>query len=167
MYDRVFATRQRVESLFDDVLARLRQNLYRDVVGDHIPLDQLAQKFVFRLARRGESDLNLLESYLAQKGEELQFLFKAHRHDQRLIAVAKIDAAPYRRLVDAVLFDPIHTRIWGHEITFGILLPILHVLTSRKTKSRRRQETKPRPWYHSFSFSGNNSSRRTSTAVTG
>ena len=95
-----------LEGAADDVVAALGQHLHGDVIGDHILLDEGAQELIFGLAGGGEADLDLLEADLDEHLEELQLFLKAHGHDQGLIAVAQIHAAPCRGLFDVVFFYP-------------------------------------------------------------
>ena len=124
------------------MLARLRKHLYRHVVGDQIFLDELAAKFVFRLARRGKTDLDFLKPDLAQKLEKFQLFFKAHRNDQSLIAVAQVHAAPHGRLFDARFFRPIHRHALRLEILFYVFVAISHnfLIDMKKSLSRRRAQ---------------------------
>ncbi len=95
-----------LEGAADDVVAALGQHLHGDVVGDHILLDEGTQELVLGLAGGREADLDLLEADPDQHLEELQLLFQAHGHDQRLIAVAQVHAAPCRCLFNVIFFDP-------------------------------------------------------------
>ena len=87
----------------DQFLAALRQHLDRDVVGNQVVLDQLAHEVEVRLARRREPDLDLLEAHLHEGLEHVLLASGIHRVDQRLVAVAQVDRAPQRRLVE----DPV------------------------------------------------------------
>ena len=49
----------------------------------------------------GKADLDLLEAHVEQQVEHARLALVAHRVDQRLVAVAQVDRAPDRRLVDA------------------------------------------------------------------
>ena len=96
----------RLEGAADDVVAALGQHLHDDIGGDHVLFDQGAQELVLGLTGGGEAHLDLLEADLYQHLEELQLFCKAHRHDQRLIAVPQIHAAPCGSLFNVVLFYP-------------------------------------------------------------
>jgi len=72
----------------------LRQHLDGDVVGDALFLDDLPDEVEIGLRRRGKTDLDLLESQSDQEIEEASLALGPHRFDERLIAVAEIDAAP-------------------------------------------------------------------------
>ncbi len=47
----------------------------------------------------GKTDLDFLEPALHQRLEKLEFLRDVHRHGERLVAIAEIDAAPDGRAV--------------------------------------------------------------------
>ena len=98
--DRAPDPAQRLEGAADQRLARLRQHLHRDVVGDEPLVDQLADEVVIGLRRRRKADLDLLVAEREQQPEHLHLALGVHRLDQRLVAVAQIDAAPLRRPVD-------------------------------------------------------------------
>ncbi len=106
------------------MFARLRQNLYRYVVGNEILLDQRAHKVIFRLACGGETDFDLFKSDLRQKAEKIQLSLEVHRFDKRLISVAEVDAAPYGRTVDRVLFRPLETGFGGQQVLLTIFFRI-------------------------------------------
>ena len=95
-----------LEGAADDVVAALGQHLHGDIVGDHILLNEGAQELVLGLAGGREADLDLLEADPDQHLEELQLLFQAHGHDQCLVAVAQVHAAPCRCLFNVIFFDP-------------------------------------------------------------
>src|SRR6185437_3731504 len=90
----------RVERLLDQLRARLGEDLDRDVVGDQPLFDDLANKGPVGVGRRRKADLDLLEAELQQHLEHAALALGPHRLDQRLVAVAQIDAAPGRRLVE-------------------------------------------------------------------
>ena len=96
----VFRAADGLKCLADQVLTRLHEHLDGDVVRDMAAFDQLAADGIFRFGRRGEAHLNFLEPDVAQCFEEFQLLFHVHRVDQRLVAVAKVHAAPHGRLID-------------------------------------------------------------------
>ena len=87
------APRKRLEGPLDQLLAALDQDLDGDVVGDEPALDDLALEVVVGLGGRGESDLDLLEADVDQRLEQAQLAFGVHGVDQRLVAVAQVDAA--------------------------------------------------------------------------
>ena len=114
------------EGLADDVLSGLGQHLDRDVVRDHISLDQCAQKVILCLRRRRETDLDLLKPDLYQHLEELDLLLQAHGLDQGLVAVAQVHAAPDRGLVDIILLGPIEAFRRGKEILPHVFAVVHH-----------------------------------------
>ena len=108
------------------MLARLRENLHRHVVGNQIVLDEGAQEGIFGVARGGEADLDLLEADFDEQFEKLDLLLQRHRLDERLIAVAQVDAAPHGCALDAVLFRPVHAADGRHKILLRVFLIIFH-----------------------------------------
>ena len=91
---------QGVDRALDQVLARLGQHRDRDVLGDPVLLDQLADEGEVGLARGREADLDLLVAHLDEQLEHPQLAGRAHRVDQRLVAVAQVGREPARRLLD-------------------------------------------------------------------
>jgi hypothetical protein len=89
-----------LEGPFDQLRAALGQHLDGDVVGDRVLLDDLADEVEVGLAGRGEPDLDLLVAHPDQQVEHPQLAGRAHRVDQRLVAVAQIDRAPQRGVLD-------------------------------------------------------------------
>ena len=75
----------------------------RDVIGNAVFLDQPAVELEFGIRGRGKADLDFLEPAFHQRVEQLEFLRDVHRHGQRLVAIAQIDAAPARRCVSVRL----------------------------------------------------------------
>ena len=90
----------RLERALDQFGAALGQNLDRDVVGDRAALDDRADEVEIGLRGGGKGDLDLLEAHADQEVEHAVLALDAHRLDERLIAVAQVDRAPDRRLVD-------------------------------------------------------------------
>ena len=97
VHDGARRTDQRFEGTTDQFLARLRQHLDAHVVGDQFLFDEQAHEIEVGLRGRGETHLDLLEADAHQHLEQAQLACRVHRFDQRLIAVAKVDAAPERR----------------------------------------------------------------------
>ena len=126
MDDGGLAAFQRLEGLLDDMLSGLGQYLDLDVVGDQVLLDQFAAQFELRVRSCREADFDLLEPDLAQVLEELQLLFQRHGHDQSLVTVAQVDAAPQRGLFDVVLVGPVEALFGRHVVTDLILADIVH-----------------------------------------
>ena len=90
----------RLERALDQFRAALGQNLDRDVVGDRAALDDRADEIEVGLRGGGKGDLDLLEPHADKESEHAVLAVDAHRLDERLIAVAQVDRAPDRRLVD-------------------------------------------------------------------
>ena len=67
MHDRALRARERLEGALDQLLARLRQHLDRDVVGDQALLDQPPHEVEVGLRRGREADLDLLEAHLHEQ----------------------------------------------------------------------------------------------------
>ena len=130
MDDGILDALQRLERLADDVLARLRQHLHRHVIGNQIVLDETAQEFILRVRSRGEADLDFLEPDLQEHLVELELLIEAHRDDERLVAVAHIDAAPDGCMIRRILLHPLRVNRRRHEIALAVLLIVLHVKSS-------------------------------------
>ena len=61
---------------------------------------EFADKIEIRLRGRRKADLDFLEAELDQKIEHPALAIGPHRLDERLVAVAQIDAAPLRGAVD-------------------------------------------------------------------
>ena len=101
MDDRALRAFERLERAPDQWLARLRQHLHRHVVGNQPLVDQAPDEIELGLRGRRKADLDFLEAELDQQAEHPHFPLGVHRLDQRLVAVAKIDAAPRGRAVDA------------------------------------------------------------------
>jgi hypothetical protein len=91
---------QRLERPPDQLVTRLRQHLDRDVVWDQLLLDDLADEGEIGLRSGGEADLDLLEAEPQQEVPEAPLAVRAHRLDQRLVAVAEVDRAPGGRAVE-------------------------------------------------------------------
>ena len=100
MHDRALGAADGVEAAADQIFPRLGQHLDGDIGGNHVLLDELAHEIEIGLRGRGEAHLDLLEAHLEQQLEHAVLALGAHGLDQRLVAVAQIDAAPDRRLVD-------------------------------------------------------------------
>ncbi len=134
---------QGLERALDQRLAGLRQHLHGNVVRNHPLVDQLADEIEVGLRRGREADLDLLVPQADQQAEQPELPLGVHRLDQRLVAVAKVDAAPLRRTVDhprrplpvrqgdggvgRVLAGRVdaHGRLSGHGRTARIRRPVL------------------------------------------
>jgi hypothetical protein len=135
MHDRALGALDGLEGALDQLVARLGQDLDGYVVGDQAFLDDLADEIEIGLRGGREPDLDLLEAEAAQELEHALFALDAHRLDEGLVAVAQIDRAPDRRLVEdaagplavgqgdgregAILGDIHHGRISGAEKNEG------------------------------------------------
>ena len=105
----------RLEGAPDQVVARLGEHLRVDIARDQVALDQRAGKVELHRRRRREPDLDLLEADVGQEAEHAQLLLQVHRVDQRLVAVAQIDAAPGRRLLDGAVRPPAVRQVDDRE----------------------------------------------------
>ena len=90
----------RIEGAFDQFVAALRQDLDGDVRRDRVVFDDLADEVVVGLAGRGEPHLDLLVTHPYQQVEHAALACRAHRVDQSLIPVTKVDGAPHGGAVD-------------------------------------------------------------------
>ena len=115
----------RFKGLADDVLPGLGEDLDRDIVRDHVSLDESAKEDILRLRCCGESHLDLLKADLHQHTEILDLLFQTHRLDQGLVAVAQVNAAPDWGLLDMILFCPVQTLLRREKILTHVL-PVVH-----------------------------------------
>ena len=95
VHDRARRAFTRQERAFDQLGPTLRQHLDGDVVGDGALGDDLADEVEVGLARRREADLDLLVAHADQEIEHAPLAGRAHRVDQRLVAVAQVDRAPH------------------------------------------------------------------------
>ena len=88
------------------MIAALGQHLQGHVLRHAVFLDEPAQEGVFGLAGSREAHFDLLEADLDEHIVKFQLFFQAHGHDQALVAVAQIHAAPGGRFFDVVLLRP-------------------------------------------------------------
>ena len=86
----------------DQLRASLGQDLDRDVVGNRVLVDDLANELEVGVGRRREPDLDLREAHLDERLEHLPLALGVHGLDERLVAVAKIDRTPQWCLGDRV-----------------------------------------------------------------
>src|SRR3546814_2407429 len=96
MDDSLLRALQAFEAALDQVAAGLRQNLYEHIVRNPAGLDKAADEIELGRSGGGKADLNLLDADLHKHVKEALLLFRVHRIDQRLIAVAHIRAEPAR-----------------------------------------------------------------------
>ena len=100
VHDRVLGTFTGLERALDQLGTRLRQHLDGDVGRDGAVLDDLANEIEVRLARGREADLDLLVAHTNQEIEHTTLARRAHRIDQRLVAVAQVNGTPLGCSVD-------------------------------------------------------------------
>ncbi|PQM49484.1 hypothetical protein C1Y40_00281 [Mycobacterium talmoniae] len=100
VHDHLVRTPARLEGALDQLVAALGQHLNGDVGRDRIGLDDFADEVVVGLAGRREPDLDLLVTHLDQQVEHAPLAGRAHRVDQRLVAVAQVHRAPQRCPLD-------------------------------------------------------------------
>ena len=100
MHDGVLGAADRLEGALDQFFARLGQHLDGDAVGDLVAVDQFTAEIEFGLRGGGETDFDFLEAHADQQVEHAALAIGPHGLDQRLVAVAQIDAAPDRRFDD-------------------------------------------------------------------
>ena len=93
---------QRLDRALDQVLASLGEHRDPDVVGDTVFFDQLADEVEVGLAGGREADLDLLVAQPDQQLEHRVLAGRAHRVDQRLVAVPEIGRQPARRRGDGL-----------------------------------------------------------------
>ena len=90
---------QRFERAGDQFGPCRREHLQRDVLGHLVLLDQLTHEIKIGLRCRRKAHLDLREAGGHQQMEEAVLARRIHRLDQRLVAVAQVDAAPLWRLL--------------------------------------------------------------------
>src|SRR6185312_10520468 len=100
MHDGATAAADRLEGAADEVLAGLGQHLDGDVIRDALRVDDLPHEIEIGLRGRGEADPDPLEPQLYEQVEHASLALGSHGIDERLIAVAQIDAAPNGCVVD-------------------------------------------------------------------
>ena len=128
MNNRIFRALECLESFFDDMLPRLRQNLNSYVVGNQIIFNQFSEKCVFGITRRRKTDFNFFKTDFYQRFIKLNFFVKAHRNYQRLVAVSQIDTAPDRSFFGMFFCRPTEINFRRQKITFGIFFISLHLI---------------------------------------
>ena len=94
---------QRFEGALDELLAALHEHLDLHVVGHEPLVDDEALEVVVGLGRRGEAHLDLLEPHVDQRLEQGELALRVHRVDERLVAVAEVDAGPTRGVVELLV----------------------------------------------------------------
>ena len=103
MQDDVLRAADRLKRPLDQVAARLHEHLHRHVVRNQALLDQIPQRFELRFRGCRKADLDLLEADLHERLEKDDLAVQVHRRDERLVAVAQVDAAPDRRAADHLI----------------------------------------------------------------
>ena len=96
-----------LEGLADDMVAALGQYLHRHILRDTVAVNESSQELILGLAGRREADLDLLKADFDEHIVKLKLFLQTHRHDQALVAVAQIHAAPRRGFLDVVLLRPL------------------------------------------------------------
>ena len=89
-----------LERLADEVFAALREHLQRHAVRNEVFVHELSQKGVLGVARRRKANLYFPEPDFQELFVQAEFFVHSHGYRERLVAVAQIDAAPYRRALD-------------------------------------------------------------------
>ena len=125
--DGLFAPRQRLEGAADDRFPRGGDDLDGHIVGDEVVLDEGAHKLVLGVRCGGEAHLNLPKAQPAQKLEKAALFLQVHRHHQRLVAVAQIDAAPAGRLRDVFPLAPMVLLRGRRKVVACIFLNVFHL----------------------------------------
>ena len=101
VHDRLVHSLQTLVGALEQLLATLHQHLDGDVFGNQVLVDQLTHKIEIGLAGGWKADFDLLESHLHECVEHAPLTIRIHRVDERLVAIAEIDAAPQRGLLDS------------------------------------------------------------------
>ena len=119
-------TLNRFKCLSDNMLSRLSQYLNRNIIWNQILLDQGTDKRIFRLRCRRKTNFDLFKSYFDKQFKELNLLLQAHRNDQCLVSVTKVNTTPDRCLIYIFFFSPFHTFHWRHKILSLIFCYVFH-----------------------------------------
>ena len=152
MHDGLRGTLDALVGAFDQLLTALREHLDRHVVGDQVLGDDLADEVEVGLAGGREADLDLLEAHPHDLFEHAHLAGRIHRVDERLVAVAQVDRAPQRRVVDddvrprAIVEDDRHRspvlverhRAWCHVGGWHVGAPGDSIRKSRTPRPVRR-----------------------------
>ena len=94
MDNRVLRALERFICATDEVLARLGEDLNGHIVGDESFLDNRAYEVEVSLRRRRETHLDFLVPHPHERFEHHALAFGAHRVNESLVSVAKIDGTP-------------------------------------------------------------------------
>ncbi len=98
--DRVAGALQRFDRAVNQLRARLTQHLDRHVWRNAIFVDDAPDEIEVGLRSGRKAHFDFGEADFQQQVPHLQLFIDVHRIDERLVAVAQIDAAPARRLGD-------------------------------------------------------------------
>ncbi len=91
---------QRLEGPLHQLLASLREHLYRHIRRDAAFINQRPAKTELSLRRGRKANLNLLEAQADQQIEHSVLTFQIHGVNQRLIPIAQVNTAPDRCFAD-------------------------------------------------------------------
>ena len=141
----VLTALKRRKSLSDNMLSRLCKNLNGYVVGNHIVFNKCAEEGIFCIGCRRESNLDFFKTNLYEKLEKFELFFKAHRDNKRLVAVTKVNRAPYRRFVYIIFLCPFHTSCGCRKKLSGILTCVhIYILSLLSLKQKSLHPRKQR-----------------------
>ena len=113
--DRPLRARDALEGAGDELGTGLGEDLDGHVVRDRVVLDEVAAEVEVGLRGGGEAHFDLLEAHLHEGLEHPLLAFVVHRVDERLVAVAKVDAAPDGRAGDDPPRPPAVRQVDGRE----------------------------------------------------
>ena len=94
MYDRFGRPGDGLECPLDQFLTALDEHLHRHVLRYQVFFDDVTDKLVVRRRRRRKTDFDFLDPDPDEGLEKRQLAGGVHRVDERLVAIAKVDAAP-------------------------------------------------------------------------
>ena len=100
--DRLLCTPDGLIGAVDQGLACLGEDLDGDVIRNQVLFDQRPNEVEVRLACARKSDLDLLVAHFDEQVEHDALALRAHRIDEGLVAVAKVDRAPHWRCGDVL-----------------------------------------------------------------
>ena len=122
----MWSTLYSFKSFFDDMFSCLSQNLNRNVIRNHILLDQCSKKLILCLRCCRKSYLDHFKSNIYEELEKLQFFIQAHWFDQCLVSIPQIHTAPNRRLFNVGFRCPPHRCIFHRKKLSGIFVSLFH-----------------------------------------
>src|SRR3954465_2890970 len=114
-----------LEGTLDELFAALRQHLDPDVRGDQVLFNELADEVEIGLRGSRKPDLDFLETDPEQHVPEPPLALGIHGIDERLIAVAQVDAAPEGRPLDGPIRPGAGLTLQGQE---RLVLAVRHRL---------------------------------------